>query len=138
MKDDVAGCVAGAMANRKNELPDSYIVAVNQPARRLELLPWDAIFRPILGKTVDPVTVRLVRTFDRDFKFIGKKSSASAMVDMAVGQEELLDRRPALRRGGLEPRQVAARIDDRAAHRRCAPQQGAILLERRDGDDRRS
>ena len=67
-----------------------------------------------------------------------RESRPAAMVDMAVGQQDLLDRHPGLSSGGLEPRQVAARIDEGAAHRRRAPQQGAILLQRRHRDDRRA
>ena len=60
------------------------------------------------------------------------------MVDMAVGQQDLLDRDSGLRRRRLEPRQVAARIDERAAHRLGAPDQRAILLQRRHRNDRRA
>src|SRR5436305_4062548 len=60
------------------------------------------------------------------------------MVDMAVGQKDLLDRDSGLLGGRLQARQVAARIDERGAHCRGAPQQGAILLQRSDRDDRRA
>jgi hypothetical protein len=58
------------------------------------------------------------------------------MIDMAVGQQDLLDCDAGLLGGGLKARQVAAGIDERAAHRRGAPQQGAVLLQRRDRNDR--
>src|SRR5205809_1093779 len=57
------------------------------------------------------------------------------MVDMAVRKQDLLDRDSRLLSRGLQARQVGARVDEGAAHRRRAPQQGAILLQRRDGQD---
>ena len=59
------------------------------------------------------------------------------MVDVAVGEQDLLDRHAGLGRRRLQPVEVAAGIDERAAHRLGAPQQGAILLQRGDRDDRR-
>src|SRR5438270_6887043 len=59
------------------------------------------------------------------------------MVDMAVGEQDLLDRDARLARARLQPWQVAAWIYERAAHRFRAPQQRAILLQRRDRNDRR-
>jgi hypothetical protein len=60
------------------------------------------------------------------------------MIDMAVGQQDLLDRHPGLSSCSFQPGQIAARIDERCAHRRSAPEQGAILLQRRNRDDCRS
>jgi hypothetical protein len=52
------------------------------------------------------------------------------MVDMAMGEDDLLDLDLVLRRGRLQPVEIAARIDDRPAHRPGAPEKGGILLER--------
>src|SRR6476660_4231133 len=60
------------------------------------------------------------------------------MVDMAMGQHDFLDRDSGLLSGRLEPSEIAARIDERAAHSLRAPQQSAVLLQRRDRDDRRA
>src|SRR3546814_4143007 len=60
----------------------------------------------------------------------------AAMIDMAVGEQDLLDRDAMMRGRRLQFRQIAAGIDEGALHRLGAPQQGAILLERGDGDDR--
>ena len=60
----------------------------------------------------------------------------AGMIDMAVRQQDLLDRDAGLRDRRLDARQVAAGIDHRRLHRRGAPDERAILLERRDGDDR--
>ena len=90
----------------------------------------------ILRKSVDPIAVGLVRSFDLHAELLGQGARATAMVDMTVCQQDLLDGYAGLSRRRLEARQIAARIDERAAHRRGAPQQRAILLERRDRDDR--
>ena len=57
-----------------------------------------------------------------------------AMVDMAMGHEQFLDRHALLLRRTLEHRQVATRIDKGTPHRLRTPEQGAILLKRRDRD----
>ena len=97
----------------------------------------DAILPAILFQTRDPEAVRLVRTLDRDAKLLGKRPRLAAMVDMAVGEDDLLDSsRRAVRRRRLQPRQIAAGIDERPLHRGGAPEQGAVLLKRSDGHDR--
>src|SRR3546814_13357035 len=58
------------------------------------------------------------------------------MVDMAVGEQYLLDRHALRLRRRLEPVEIAAGIGEDAAHRVRAPQQSAILLERRHRNDR--
>src|SRR4029079_2871907 len=117
---------------------DGDLVAVVQPARRFERPAGDAVLAAVFGEAVDPEAVLLVRPLDLDAKLFRKDAGAAAMVDVAVGEPDLLDRDPGLRRRCLEPRQVAAGIDERAAHGFRAPQQGAVLLERRDGKDRRA
>src|SRR4051794_38869212 len=54
---------------------------------------------------------------------------------MAVGQEDLLRRDAGLLDRGKDAREIAARIDDRGAVRRVAPQDRAVLLEQGHGDD---
>src|SRR5688572_2884241 len=56
------------------------------------------------------------------------------MVDMAMGEQDLLDR-DAMLGGGVEPVEVPTGIDKCAEHRLRAPQQGAVLLQRGDRDD---
>ena len=77
-----------------------------------------------------------MRPLDLDPKLVGEDPGRSAMIDMAVGEQDLLDRDPGLRSGFLQLRQVAAGIDERAAHGLRAPDQAAILLEGGHRDDR--
>ena len=93
--------------------------------------------RAVLCQPRDPEAVLFVRPFDRHAELFGENAGAAAMVDMAVGQQDLLDRHAGLLRGGLEPRQIPAGINEGSAHRRSAPQQSAILLQRGDRDDGR-
>ena len=123
MEDDVPGRVAGAVADVEHELADGRLVPVRQPARRLERPARDAVLGPVVRQALDPVNVGLVRAFDRHAKLLGKHARAAAMVDMAVRQQDLLDRHACLLRRRLETGQVAARIDEGAVHGRGAPDQ---------------
>ena len=51
-----------------------------------------AVFRAVLGEPLDPEAVVLVRALDRHAELLGENAGAAAMVDMAVGQQDLLDR----------------------------------------------
>ena len=55
-----------------------------------------------------------MRTFDRDAELVRELGGAAGMIDMAVGEQDLLDRDPRLV-DRLEDRvDIAARIDDGA------------------------
>src|SRR3546814_18394125 len=73
-------------------------------------------------------------SFDRHAQVAGEDARLAAMVDMAVGNEDLLYGDAMLLGRLPEQRQIAARIDEGAAIGRRAPEKRAILLERRDGD----
>ena len=136
MKDDVPRRVAGAMPHLERELADLDLVAVVQPAARFEGAADDPVFGAVGAQLLDPEAILFVRALDRDAQLFGENPGSPAMIDVAVGQQDLLERHAGLVGRGLEPGQVAARIDERAAHCRGAPQQGAVLLQRRDRDDR--
>ena len=70
----------------------------------------NAVLLPVLDQAVDPESVLLVRAFDRHADLLGENAGAAAMIDMAVGEQDLLDRDAGLARSGLEARQVAAGI----------------------------
>src|SRR4029450_2983836 len=59
----------------------------------------------------------------------------SAMVDMPMGEEDLLNGDAMLLGGRLQAVEVTTRIDERTKLRLGAPQQGAILLQWRNRDD---
>jgi hypothetical protein len=92
VEDDMAGRVAGAMATSKRQLADRHLVAVDQPAVGFERLAGDAVARAVLGEPGDPEAVVLVRALDLHAQLVGEDPGRSAMVDMAVGEQDLLDR----------------------------------------------
>jgi hypothetical protein len=57
------------------------------------------------------------------------------MIDMAMREENFFDRHAILRNGFADALKVAARIDDRTHLGLVGPQEGTILLKRRDGND---
>src|SRR3546814_19804811 len=95
----------------------SHPVAVLKPAVRLERPAGDSVTAPVIGQPRDPEAVRLMRAFDRHAQFFGKDSGRAAMIDMAMGDENLLYRHAMLRGGRLQLFQIAAGIDERALHR---------------------
>src|SRR5690349_18679158 len=117
MEHDVAWRVARAMADIEGEFPNGDLIAVLQPARRLERSARDAILPAVLAKAVDPEAVVLVGALDFDAELLGEDACASAMIDMTVRQQDLLDRDAGLLRRSFQAREVAAGIDEGAAHR---------------------
>src|SRR5688500_8482683 len=91
MEDDMAGRVAGAVADVEGEVADGHLVAVDKIAVGFERPALDAIFPPVLLQPVDPEEIVLVRAFDRHAELLGKYTGLAAMVDMAVGEQDLLD-----------------------------------------------
>src|SRR5207244_2077745 len=126
----------GAMADIEGEVADGHAVTVHEPTRRLEGATGDSVFRSVFRETVDPETVLFMGPFDRHGELLGENAGAAAMVDMAVGEQDLVDRYARLFSRRSVPRQVAAGIDEGAAHRRRAPHQRTILLQRSHWNDR--
>ena len=117
------------MADAEGELADADGVAVDQPAVGLERDAGNPEARAILAEALDPEPVVLVRALDRHAELLGEGAGEAAMVDMAVGEQDLLDCHPGLLGGGLELAEIAARIDERGAHRRGAPDQASNSAE---------
>src|SRR3954452_9843452 len=136
MEHDMPGRMAGTVAYVEGQFANGDLVAVDEPPCRFERLTGDSIFRAVLREAVDPEAVFLVRSLDLDSELLREDAGAAAMVDVAVGQQDLLDGDVGLLGRGLEAREVAARIDECCPHSPGAPQKRAILVERRDRDDR--
>src|SRR5437763_1824659 len=60
------------------------------------------------------------------------------MVDMAVREPDLFNRDPGLFDRGFDPRHVAAGVDHDGLLGRLVPEDGAVLLEQRHGNDDRA
>ena len=76
-----------------------------------------------------------MRALDLHAVMLGHGAGGRGMVDMAMGQQHLGDPDALLVDLLLQHVEVAARIDGGAFHRLVIPDDGAILLERRDGGD---
>jgi hypothetical protein len=125
------------MADVERQLAYAYRIAVMKPAAGLERHASQAPALAVLLQLRNPEQIIFVRALDRDAQLVREDSGFARMVDMAVREQYFLDADACLLGGGPEPGQVAARIDEGGTHRLRAPQQGAILLKRSDGRDRR-
>jgi len=78
-----------------------------------------------------------VRPLDGDAaELLLELGRARGVIDVAVSEEDLLHRHAGFGDGRLDAVEVAAGVHHRAALAGLVPDQGAVLLERRDGDDR--
>src|SRR4029453_12241824 len=135
VEHDMARRVARAMADVEGQVADRDSVAVDQIAVGLKWLAFYAVAMAVILQPGDPKQILLMRPFDRHSQFLRQNPGLPAMVDVAVGQQDLLDLHAMLRGGCLETRQIAPRIDESAEHRLGAPQQRAILLQGSHRDD---
>ena len=134
-EDHVAGRVPGAMDHLKRQFAHGHRVPVLQPAIRLEHLAADAVFAPVVVQPADPEAIGLVRPFDGQAQVLRQHSRLAAVIDMAMGDEDLFQLHARLRDIGLQHVEIAARIDQRRLVRGGAPDQRTILLQRRDRQD---
>ena len=121
-EDDVAWRVARAMEHVERQLADRHRVAIGQPTIGFEHAAVDPEARAVIIQPADPEPVRLVRALDRQAQLLGELAGLAAMVDMTVRYQDLLelDARLGDRRAQLG--KIAARIDQRAAIGRGAPE----------------
>ena len=117
------------------QLAHRHLIAILEPTIRLESMRFHVPARTVVIKLRDPEPVLLVRAFNRHAHFLGKHTRHAAVVEMAMGDENLLQRHPGLFQRLTQLGQVPPGIDKGTAHRPGAPQERAILLERRDRND---
>ena len=127
--------MAGAVAHRQRATAHRYAVAIGQPACGAEGLGWrKAEHLRLLREPVDPVLVTRVRADDGQTQFTRQRACAASMVDVRVGQQDLLQLDTQALHRSTKFGQITAGIDNSAVHGLVAPDDGAVLLERRDGD----
>ena len=95
---------------------------------------WKAVVGGGIGQAVDPELIAFVRPDDGQLQALGQFGRGTRMVDVAVGDPDLLERHAQLLDGRQQHRQVATRVDDGRFFRVIAPDDGAVLLEGRDGN----
>ena len=108
VEDDVPRRVPGAVAHRQRALPDLHRIAVVQPARRREGLGRrEAEHLRLLAQAVDPELVGRVWSDDGQLQLARQRAGAAGMVDVGVGEQDLLERhaqrRAASRMRGRSP-----------------------------------
>ena len=91
---DVAGRVAGAVVHVERELADADRVALLEPAVRREgTRAGHPEHRRLARELLDPERVLALRSFDRHAGALRQLRHAAAVVDVAVRDEDLLERR---------------------------------------------
>ncbi len=131
----VAGRVTGAMDHIERQFAHGHGVAMLEPAGRLEGLGLHAPAGAVIVKLRDPEAVILMRAFDRKSQLVGQHARLTAVIQMAMRYEDFFQRDACLLDTRLELVQITARIDQRALHRFSAPDQRAVLLQWRNGQD---
>jgi hypothetical protein len=126
------------VADLEGLVSDGDGVALVEPAVGLEGVGMrEAELGALFRQAVDPELVPGVRPLDRDPEALRQLGGAAGVVDVRVGQQDLLDLCTLLLGGCEDQVQIATRVDDGALVGGVAAQQDAVLLERGDGDDGR-
>jgi hypothetical protein len=124
------------MQHLERDPADGDLVAfLEPPVRRDIAAAHDAVRPPRLGEAIEQEGVSPMRSLDRHPELLLERGGPAGVIDVAVREQDLLDRDARLRDPLLDAVEVAAGIDDSAPLRRLAPNDGAVLLERRHRDD---
>src|SRR5215217_5380060 len=135
-EDDAARRVAGAVENREGVPGDLDLVALDEPAIRQHVAGTrDPIGPARIDEALEQEPVRCMRPLDPDPESLLEFRRASRMIDMAVGEQDFLDRKSGRLHRLHDPVDIAAGIDHSAAIAGLRPDQGTVLLEGRDGND---
>ena len=125
----VARRVAGTMDHLQGQVAYGHGVAILEPAVGLEHLAMHSEARAIILQPRDPEPIGFLRPLNRQAEFPGEDAGLPAMIGMAVGDKDLLQRHAVVGGGSLQAVKIASRIDQCALHRGGAPDERAVLLE---------
>ncbi len=132
----MAGGVAGAVDDLEGRLAQLDGVAVFQPAVGGEGAGGSHAPLGAGGvDLIDPEGVLAMRPLDGNAGLLAQLIRPAAVVGVAVSDPDLLQRQPARGDQGDDLIDLAAGIDHGGLPGPVAPDQGAVLLERRDGRD---
>ena len=133
---DVPRCVARTVHDVERLVAEADGLAVLQPAVGHErLVDREVVLGARLGQPLDQKQVVPMGALDLDAVVLGHRARGGRMVDMAVGQQDLGDLDALLVDRLLQHVEVPAGIDGGTLHGLGTPDDGAVLLERRDGRD---
>src|SRR3546814_6711834 len=119
--------VAGTVYHVERQIAIGNLAAILQPAIRFENRSMNSIAAAVCPQPGNPEAIRLMRSFYGHTECLRQRAGFSAMVNMAVGNENFLDLHAMLGCCSLQPTEIAARIDECALARGRAPQQCAVL-----------
>ena len=88
----------------------------------------------LLGQTVDPELVALMRANDGQLVLGRQLAGAARVVDMGVGDPDGLEIQAQALHLPLDLLDISARVDDGRIHGLVAPDERAVLLKGGDGD----
>ena len=122
--------MAGTVQDFEGEIADRDLVAFVEPAVGPEIAhPGHAESLAAGYDVVEQILVGDVRALDLDLQRVTQLGGAADVVDMAMGQPDLLDRDAGLLDRCLNFGDVAAGVDHHGFLAGLVPDQGAILLE---------
>ncbi len=123
MKHNVPRGVPRTVHDVELQFPHRDLVTVVEPAVRFEGLGFHVPARTIVVELGDPEPVLFLRTLDRHAHLLRENARHATMIEMPVGDEDLLQRHTGLLQRLPQLRKVPAWIDESAAHGLGAPYQ---------------
>ncbi len=136
VEDDVPGGVPRGVVHGDGAVAESEGVAFAQPARGGEGLGgfFKAEGGGLLREGVEPERIGFVRADDRDAECVCQRAGAAHMVDVSVGEPDVARCDAEFVQRRFNARGFAARVNDGGLFGFAAPDDGAVLLERGDGE----
>ncbi len=133
---DVPGRMTGTVEHLELGFADAHAIAVLEPAVRLKSFDLIEAESMTLGnELLDPEAVFALRPLHGYVQPFGQGRSTTAMIDMAMREQDLLDLHAELGDCAFDAIEVASRIHDRGALRCFAYRDRTVLLKRRDRND---
>src|SRR5689334_4620471 len=136
-EDDMSRRVSGTMPHFELDLTHLHAIAALQPAVRREYSERrETVTAARLRQLIDPELICDVRAFNRQLESLDQRSSSAAMVEMTMGDEDFVERDVDTFDRTQNALDIAPRVYNCTTPGLLAHQQRAVLLKRRDRDDR--
>ena len=127
----VAGCVQGPQLT----VTGGEGVTLDEPAVRLDGAGRNAVLGSAFRQAGKQPVIIAMRPDDLDAGALGELGGAAGVIDMAVGEQNAVEREFHLGHAAQDALDIAAGVDDHATHGLGRPEQRTILLEGRDRQD---
>ena len=127
---DMARCMPRTMQHFKRDISDpNRVPLVEPPSRRKATRGPKSEHEALLRHGIDPEAILGMRSLDRKLELVCQVCRGARMVNMAVGEEDLLELNARSLHGREYERQIAPRVDHGRPPCFATPDQRAILLE---------